>query len=172
MTAQIKWSHVYWPSEQQKLLKTTKIITQNSIRVGGTSSWGDIRGRVRGGLLGSGFAIVRPVATSMFPAVMRTQTLLAVYSSTGELERWTYVCGHGFYTIVGKSWKYDREASHGKLRRPCTILHIQIRSRRILLHTREKSRSRWLAVSYTNFTASFWTLSSAWQSQERIGENT
>ncbi len=40
------------------------------------------------------------------------------------------------------------------------------------------SRSRWRAVSYgtrrspfTNFSARFWTRSSAWQSRERIGED-
>ncbi len=60
-----------------------------------------------------------------------------------------------------------KTVSHWKSRRPCIILYMQIRSPRILLRTREKSRSRWWAVSYgtwrnpfTNFTASFWTLSS------------
>ncbi len=53
-------------------------------------------------------------------------------------------------------------ASHGKSRRPCIILYMQIRSPRILLRVRENSCSRWRAVSYgtwrnpfTNFTSSF-----------------
>ncbi len=41
-----------------------------------------------------------------------------------------------------------KTASHGKSGRPCIILYMQIRSPRILLRTREKSRSRRRAVSY------------------------
>ncbi len=65
----------------------------------------------------------------------------------------------------------SKTVSLGKSRRPCIILPPQI-----LLRTREKSRSRWRAAScwtwrnpFTNFIASFWTLSSAWQSRERMG---
>ncbi len=60
----------------------------------------------------------------------------------------------------------------------CTILYMQIRSPRIILRTKEKSHSRWWTASYwtwrspfTNVTAIFWTLSSVWQSRERIGED-
>ncbi len=69
-----------------------------------------------------------------------------------------------------------KTASHRKSRRPCIILYMQIRSSRILLRTREKSR--WRAILYgtwrspcTNLSASFCTLSSAWQSRERMGED-
>ncbi len=41
-----------------------------------------------------------------------------------------------------------KAASHGKSRRPCNILYMQIRSPRILLRIRENSCSRWRAVSY------------------------
>ncbi len=64
-----------------------------------------------------------------------------------------------------------KTVSHGK----CIILYLQIMSPRILLRSREKSPSRWMAVSYgmwhsplTNFTANFETLSNAWQSQGRM----
>ncbi len=45
----------------------------------------------------------------------------------------------GFYTVVGESWKHDREAQsgkgqlQGKSRRPCAILYIRKRPPRILL---------------------------------------
>ncbi len=68
-----------------------------------------------------------------------------------------------------------KTASHGKSSRPCIILYMQIRSKRILLRTRENSCSRWRAAPYgtwrnpfTNFTTNFWTLSSAWQSRGRM----
>ncbi len=71
-----------------------------------------------------------------------------------------------------------KTASQGKSRRPCKISYMQIRSPWNPLRTREIICSRLRAISYgtwfnpfTNFTASFWTLSSAWQSQERIGED-
>ncbi len=71
-----------------------------------------------------------------------------------------------------------KTASHGMSRRPCIILYMQIRSPQILLRIRANSCSRCRAVSYgtwhnpfTNFIASFWTLSSAWQSRERMGED-
>ncbi len=71
-----------------------------------------------------------------------------------------------------------KTASHGKSTRPRIILYMQIRSPRILLQTRGNRRSRWRDVSYrtwrspfTYFSASFWTLSSAWQSRERMGED-
>ncbi len=66
----------------------------------------------------------------------QSQFPLAVCSSTGLLKRWTHVSGDGFYTAVGKSWKYAggaaKTVSHGKSRRPCIILCMQIRSPRIL----------------------------------------
>ncbi len=93
------------------------------------------------------------------------------------------VLHHSWWTL--KVWPRSpmrvgaaKTASHGKSRRPCIILYMQIRSPRILLRTRENSCSRWRAVShgtwrdpFTNFTASFWTLSSAWQSRQRMGED-
>ncbi len=72
-----------------------------------------------------------------------------------------------------------KTASHGKSRRPCIILYMQIRSPRIRLRTRGNSCGRWKAVSYgtwrnpfTNFIANFWTLSKTHQSRERMGEDT
>ncbi len=41
-----------------------------------------------------------------------------------------------------------KTASHGKSRRPCSIFYRQMRSPRLLLRTKGKSRSRWRAVSY------------------------
>ncbi len=143
----------------------------------------EYRGRVRGELLGRGTATVHPVATWMSSRMKRSRSPLAVCFSTGLLERWAHVDG-----AVGDSWKYDLEAqcgwggkktvSHRKSRRPCIILNIQTRSPRILLRARKKSSSRLRAVShgtlfrtFANFTASSWTLSSAWQSRERMGED-
>ncbi len=44
---------------------------------------------------------------------MRSQSPLAIYPSTGLLERWTHVGGDGFYTAVGESRKYDLETQSG-----------------------------------------------------------
>ncbi len=70
-----------------------------------------------------------------------------------------------------------KTASHGKSRWPCIVFYMQIRSPRILLRARENSCSHWRAVSYgswgnllTNFSPSYLTLSSAWQSREKMGE--
>ncbi len=80
----------------------------------------------------------------------RSQSPLAIYSSTGPLEH---------------------------QRRPGITLYIQIRSPQIFLRTRQQSRSRWRAASYgtwrsifTNVTANFLTLSIGWQSRERMGD--
>ncbi len=74
----------------------------------------------------------------------------------------------GFTSLLrnfeGVTWKPNaaQTTSHGKSRRSCIILYTQIRSPRILLWTRENSRSRWRTVLYgtwrspfTNFPANF-----------------
>ncbi len=85
------------------------------IRQGGTSSEGGIGRWVRGVLQGIGAAIVHPVATWISPPTWSSQSPLTIYFSTGLLERWTHVDGHGFNTSFDESWKYDREAQ--RLRR-------------------------------------------------------
>ncbi len=117
----------------------------------GTNSAGVIEGGVRVWLLRWGTASVHPVATWMPPRMKHSQSPLAVCSSAGLLEHWTRVGGGGFYTAVGESWKCDLEAqcrcgqqrlSHGKSRRPCIILYLQITSPWILLRIRKRSRRR------------------------------
>ncbi len=56
---------------------------------------------------------MHPVETSMSPRMKRSQSPLAIRSTTGLLERWTHVGGYGFYTAVGESLKYSLEAQSG-----------------------------------------------------------
>ncbi len=53
-------------------------------------------------------------------------------------------------------------ASHGKSRKPCSILYMQIRPPRILLRAREKRRSRRRAVSYGKWHNPFTDLQLPW----------
>ncbi len=109
-----------WP----RLLQTWQ---KGVIRQSGTSSWGNIEGRVRGALQGTGTAIVHPVAVWI-----SLPTKLAIYSGAGLLERCTHVGGDGSYAAVGETWKYGREAYSGwgqqrlcRMGRPCITLYIQ-----------------------------------------------
>ncbi len=58
-----------------------------------TFGGGDIGGRVREGLQGTGIAIVRPVATGISPPTKHSQHPLAIYSSTGLLDCQTHAGG-------------------------------------------------------------------------------
>ncbi len=57
----------------------------------------EIGGRVRGELQGTGRAMVHSVAMTL------SKSPLAIYSSTGLIERRSRVGGGGFYTAVGES---------------------------------------------------------------------
>ncbi len=117
----------------------------------------------------------------------RSQSPLAACSSTGPLERWTHVDGNGFYTAAGESWSMTSKTNAGGGRKDCVAwkveeaVHYFEHADKVTTDSsraREKSRSRWRTVSYgtwrspfTNFKAKFWTLSSAWQSREKMGED-
>ncbi len=147
------------------------------MRQGGTNSGGSIGGT--SGKRDCHCASSRNFNASTDVAVTISSGSLFQYGTTRTLNAcWRRRVLHRSWWIF-KVWPRSpmrvgaaKTASKGKARRPCIILYMQIRSPRILLRTREISCNRWRAVSYgtwrnpfTNFTANFWTLSSAWQSR-------
>ncbi len=179
----IKSNHVYWSSEQWKLLWTTK--NNYTTSIGCTHRWDTSRwnkyGREYWGTGKRGTsekrdchcASSRNLNDSTDVAVTMSSGSLIQYGTTRTMNAcWRLRVLHRCWWIF-KVWPRSpmrveaaKTASHGKSRRPCMILYMQIRSPRILLRIRENSCSRWRAVSYgtwrnpfTNFTASFWTLS-------------
>ncbi len=75
------------------------------IQQDGTSAIGDIGGDELEGNFRE-----QDLPSCISPLSKRSQSSLAINSSTGLLERWAHIGGDGFYTIVGESWKYDSEA--------------------------------------------------------------
>ncbi len=55
-------------------------------------------------------ATVHPI---IYPTWMRSQSPLAIYYSSGLLQRWRHIGDVGFFVAVGEYQKHDREAQDG-----------------------------------------------------------
>ncbi len=120
----------------------------------------------------------------MSPQTKSSESPLEMYSSTGVREFWMHVGGDGFCTVVSGFWKHDREAQNGWWPRKLCFMESR-EGCALFVHTGKAAADSstnkgkepqppgvcliWAWHSpFTILNRSFWTLSSAWQSWERM----